>query len=863
MERYFQVFICLILLFVIGFSDAKIAFSLNSASLVCGFVAILITFVSPICGCFAHSHENFKAMKKRQFLFFAVLCLLVMGQTFAQQLSPNQAKAKAEAFLSKKTGLRAAGDLQLLFAVTDTTQLDAGTTLRVATGSDNALLYAFGCETGGYVIAAGDERAEAILGYSTEGTLQADNLPEGLRSFLRQYAVEIAKAQEQDLRSDEKKTSYNPLWKAIDPLVTAKWSQEEPYNRQTPAMDGQQCLTGCPAVVMAQLVDYYQYQNWKVAEETWFSGVDDGSQYVDREVTVQFTDTVNWSLLKRDYTAGTYTEAEANEVAKLMKYAGAAMHINYGVGGSSQQDPFILWYMHRVADYGQYASMAQAWQYPLRDWSEKLYRQLAAKRPVAYASGGGGHIFLLDGYAGEGYFHFNWGWGGSQDGNFLLTALLPDQKMHFYQFAFFDICPSWMQPLNEEPKLFGSVKLDTTAMEPQIQVELVSRNPSPMSGQLCFVIAFSVDSGIVSDPVDFTLEADKQYSDPIALPFPEYEEIEPGVYPLGLFQRMSSGWEKVKADAYLEFDLYFVKRPENTYIGYLPYYTDMKLDETVKSLYQGCADTLSLKVTNYGTGMASLNFMPLLFNETDTFQLTTSNHLLVDGRNDLQLPIVVSDEIPVADYRLTVINGLDDSSDTISVSVAPGVKLVITEAPTIADTLFTNENNVFVFKVKNVGVRDFSGTLSTGVASEAQEQLYLRGQSLRIAVGEEQTYSGGIQTTLCEVLTITLQQDKAWPLSLASGELFEKNIVFIDKPTANEVIAAGGMHIAWQGQTLCVESAAPLQAYHIYNIIGNVMATGLASDNTLHIDSSAWPTGIYIVAIETADGKTMIQKTRK
>ena len=62
-------------------------------------------------------------------------------------------------------------------------------------------------------------------------------------------------------------------------------------------MDERQCLTGCPSVVMAQLIDYYQYQNWKVAEETWFSGVDDGSEYVDREVTVQFTDTVDWSLL--------------------------------------------------------------------------------------------------------------------------------------------------------------------------------------------------------------------------------------------------------------------------------------------------------------------------------------------------------------------------------------------------------------------------------------------------------------------------------------------------------------------------------------------------------------------------------------
>ena len=41
------------------------------------------------------------------------------------------------------------------------------------------------------------------------------------------------------------------------------------------------------------------------------------------------------------------------------------------------------------------------------------------------------------------------------------------------------------------------------------------------------------------------------------------------------------------------------------------------------------------------------------------------------------------------------------------------------------------------------------------------------------------------------------------------------------------------------------------------------MATGSVSSNTLRIDGSAWPTGIYIVAIETADGKTMIQKIRK
>lgn len=802
-------------------------------------------------------------MKKRDYILCAALCLLAMGQTLAQQLSPSQAKAKAEAFLSEKSGLRSTGDLQLLFSVTDTTQLDADATgsLRAATEGD-ALLYAFGCATGGYVIAAGDERAEAVLGYSTTGSLRSDNLPEGMRGFLRQYAVEIARAQEQDLRSDTKNLSYNSRWKTIDPLITSKWNQTDPYNRQTPTMNEQQCLTGCPAVVLAQLMDYYQYQNWNVAKETWFSGVDDGSEYIDREVTVQFTDTVDWSLLKRNYAAGDYTEAEASEVAKLMKYTGAAMHINYGVSASGQQDRLILWNMHRVADYGQYASCAAAWQYPLLDWSETLYRHLAAKRPVAYASGGGGHIFLLDGYAGEGYFHFNWGWGGYQDGNFLLTALLPEQKMLFYQFAYFDICPSGMEPLNEEPLLLEDVTLDTTAVEPQMKIQLFTYNPAPQSGTLCYAIGLSADSLFVSDPVQFTLEADKQVSEWIKLPFPQYQEIEPGVYPLAFFQQMSGGWQEMMLNAYTEFYTYLVKGPEEAFIGYLPFYVEMDLVEDAKSLYWGCADTLSLQVTHYGTGMASNAFIPVLFNETDTFKLAASDHLLVEGVNDLRLPIVVSNAVPVGDYRLTVINSFEDRSDTISVSVNPGVELVITEAPTIADTLFVNANNVFAFKVKNVGARDFNGTISTG-AKLGDEQLYLRSQAMRIAVGEEQTYTGGIQSSASSAVVLSLQQDQAWPLALESGELFEKKVVFIDKPTANEAIAVAGMGIAWQGQTLCVESAVPLRAYHIYNVKGGVVAAGSASGNELRLDGSAWPTGIYFVAIETADGKRVIQKTRK
>ena len=198
-------------------------------------------------------------MKVRHYLFCAALSVLTMGQTMAQQLSPEHAKAKAEAFLQQKTGLRSSSELQLSFAVSDTTQLDAGENLRSTSGSGDALLYAFSRAAGGYVIAAGDERVHAVLGYSTEDKFDGRNLPEGLRAMLRQYAVEIATLRaEGDSNVSEEELSYDPAWPAVEPMITADWGQEDPYNRQVPLTEGGvACVTGGPATMLAERMDYY------------------------------------------------------------------------------------------------------------------------------------------------------------------------------------------------------------------------------------------------------------------------------------------------------------------------------------------------------------------------------------------------------------------------------------------------------------------------------------------------------------------------------------------------------------------------------------------------------------------------------
>ena len=68
--------------------------------------------------------------------------------------------------------------------------------------------------------------------------------------------------------------------------------------------------------------------------------------------------------------------------------------------------------------------------YTLATWTELIYDELAAERPVLYdgQSSGGGHAFVVDGYDGDELFHVNWGWGGSQDNYFALSVMNPGDK---------------------------------------------------------------------------------------------------------------------------------------------------------------------------------------------------------------------------------------------------------------------------------------------------------------------------------------------------------------------------------------------------------------------------------------------------
>lgn len=276
----------------------------------------------------------------------------------------------------------------------------------------------------GYTIVTADSRMPEVLGYVENGEFNVNNLPCNMRWWLEEYKREIAYFLNHDINNGmessdatRQKTSDNsriPQRKSINPLLGTKWNQNSPYNLLCPIdpKTNKQSVTGCVATAMAQVMKFH---NWP---ESATGSIDDFS----------FEGTAfDWDEMLNEYTTDNYTEKQGQAVAELMLNCGRSVKMKYGSSESSAVSREVG---VALLNYFGYDSSIH---YNLRDyftqaeWDDLVYSDLAKGHPVYYhgRTPSGGHAFVCDGYAGNGYFHFNWGWGGSQDGYFRLFALNP------------------------------------------------------------------------------------------------------------------------------------------------------------------------------------------------------------------------------------------------------------------------------------------------------------------------------------------------------------------------------------------------------------------------------------------------------
>ena len=286
---------------------------------------------------------------------------------------------------------------------------------------------------GGFVIASGDDATYTILGYSSTGSIDVNNIPENMQAWLDGYAREIEHIQKLNLPARVEKRAYSNNRKNIPALLSTQWDQGFPYNKETPDFnDGYgNRPTGCVAVAMSQVINFHQWPQGETSAVGEYSFEDTYSGGDGKLKTVPGLEptTFDWDALLDTYTEDS-NERSANAVAKLMNYVGRSVKMVYGPYSSGAYATDMIPAFVNVFGYKNSAKLEYKEYFSQQSWDDMVYNELANNRPVVYfgsTKSWMGHQFVCDGYEDD-FFHINWGWSGRSDGFFKLSVLNPDDQ---------------------------------------------------------------------------------------------------------------------------------------------------------------------------------------------------------------------------------------------------------------------------------------------------------------------------------------------------------------------------------------------------------------------------------------------------
>ena len=252
----------------------------------------------------------------------------------------------------------------------------------------------------GFVIVSGDDRTESILGYADNGYFDENDIPLNVKAWLEFYENSIRSLDDSQIVSIPQRTAHA----SIEPLIKTKWGQGRPYNLQCPIEGENNCVTGCVATALAQVMYYHK---WPASNSEQIP-----SYYTSTVGTLEAlpTTTFKWDLMKNKYKYDA-TGDSVDAVAELMRYCGQINEMNYTNNGSSA---FI--HCDRLVtlfDYSNNMQNLNRSSFTNKQWEDIIYNDLANNLPVLYEgrNNNGGHQFICDGFDGNGLFHINWGWG--------------------------------------------------------------------------------------------------------------------------------------------------------------------------------------------------------------------------------------------------------------------------------------------------------------------------------------------------------------------------------------------------------------------------------------------------------------------
>lgn len=335
-------------------------------------------------------------MKRLLHFQFLLVLLLALGYSplQAKRITQWQAQQQAYSFWGKQMPQKAKAKSR---AATTASRSDA--------------YYVFNNDAGGFVIIAGDDAVTPVLGYTSTGSFDAENLPDGLKDLLKSYERQIA-ALGDNYAANQTATRAGFTGEKL--LNTAKWNQGNPFNKYTP----NNYVTGCVATAGAIVMKHHGYPAKGTGSHSY--------TWNGKTLTANFEHDYDWASMPAKYD-GT-NDAAFDGVARLMADLGVAVEMQYSKNGSGAYIGNMISALQKYFGYSKLTYLASIDDMEAEAWNAKLRGEIDANRPILYSASdasAGGHSFIIDGYKDES-FSVNWGWGGYCNGFYQIGALNPE-----------------------------------------------------------------------------------------------------------------------------------------------------------------------------------------------------------------------------------------------------------------------------------------------------------------------------------------------------------------------------------------------------------------------------------------------------
>ena len=324
-------------------------------------------------------------------------------------------------------------------------------TIQVCSDDGSVLFYLFNLQPQGYIAVSADYDLPPVIAYSFTNNFNIDdsrgNILQMLKTDIELRLKNVPSLPENVIESrnllwDElsRKTELSSKtfqqWPPEGTTSTGgwletNWHQDSPYNNFCPLdKNGQRSVAGCPAVAMAQILNYHERIN-----NITFNDTDDyyhnyaGNQYWidDDHESYDFPSfpELNNYLATLAYHYQNQIPLTDDDKAALTFACGVAAQQVYTseVSGTFGVNQAHQAYMRLGINGIELLDENDANLYGRLRMN--MIDGLPAHLAVVTPDWNAGHNLVVDGYNTDGYYHLNFGWGGYGNGWYLLPDEMP------------------------------------------------------------------------------------------------------------------------------------------------------------------------------------------------------------------------------------------------------------------------------------------------------------------------------------------------------------------------------------------------------------------------------------------------------